>query len=351
MCIRKVTLLCLLGLLLLSTDAVAKVLFSSTRDGVEGIYVMDDDGNNLTLLTEDEKLGSWGPSWAPDGKQIVFKRRAVWNERSVLFLMNANGTNIRQLTESDDSAIGITSFSPDGKSIVFNRIVRIDNSDKGFITVLNIETGKMKDIADIDANFCDWSPDGEHIIFSKPLAVGGGGNTIWIMDADGDDPRPLIPEPLAGEVVTHIWAPRWSPDGQKIVFTQDEYVWEKIPNVGTALIYKAHRYMICDRNGENIKRLQIPKEWRPISIDWMEDGESVVFSAYVGIPLNKPILRGFVFPPANIYKHHIETRVTTRLTNHPGKDATVDWISDDVLSVTPQGKKKSGMGRTKAVKP
>ena len=344
--IRTVTLLCLLGLLLLSTDAVAKVLFGSTRDGVEGIYVMDDDGSNLTLLTEDEELGSWGPSWAPDGKQIVFKRRAKWNERSVLFLMNANGTNIRQLTESDDSAIGKTSFSPDGKSIVFNRIVRIGNHDKGFITVLNIETGKMKEIADTNANFCDWSPDGKHIIFSKSLAVGGGGNTIWIMDAGGHNPRRLIP-PQDGAVVVHQWKARWSPDGQKIVFVQREYTWEKIEGLGTALIDKAHRYMICDKNGGNIKQLQIPKDWYPVSIDWMDDGKSVVFCAEPGTPLNEPIPRDFVFPPANIYKYHIETHVITQLTDDLGNDGTLDWISDDVLSVTPKGKKKVTWGALK----
>ena len=109
-----------------------------------------------------------------------------------------------------------------------------------------------------------------------------------------------------------------------------------------------HRYIICNLNGENIKRLQIPKEWRPVNtIDWMDDGKSVVFSAYDGIPLNKPILRDFVFPPANIYKYHIETHVITQLTDHPGEDSTLDWISDDVLSVTPQGKKKVTWGKLK----
>ena len=155
----------------------------------------------------------------------------------------------------------------------------------------------MKEIADTDANHCDWSPDSKHIIFSKPVAVGGGGNTIWIMGSGGQNPRPLIPEPVGGEeLVIHRWAQRWSPNGKQIVFLQDEYTWERIPNLGIALIYKAHRYMICDKNGENIKQLQIPKDWHPISIDWMDDGESVVFSAYRGIPLNEPNLARFCVP-------------------------------------------------------
>ncbi len=336
---RKACLFCVL-LLLISTSASAKIVFGSTREGVRGVYVMDDDGSNQTLLTKSEDLQPYPSCWSPDSKQIAFKSRVRINGKRVVFLMNADGTNIRQLTEDDDSYVGKVSFSPDGKSIVFDRIVRVDNKEKYGITVLNIETGKMKEIANINAGYCDWSPDGKHIIFSKPVEVGGGGNTIWIMGSGGQNPRPLIPEPVGGPVVIHRWKQRWSPDGKKIVFTQNEYTWERIPNLGTALIYKAHRYMICDRNGEHIKQLQIPKDWRPISIDWMDDGESVVFSAYRGIPLNEPILRGFVFPPANIYKYHIRTRVRTRLTNHPGKDGILDWISDDVLPVQPHGNQK-----------
>ncbi len=344
--LNKVFFLCLL-LLLSSTVAHAKIVFTSTREGVEGVYVMDDDGSNQMVLIEDEKLRPSVDSWSPDGKQILFQKAIRGIGGYVLFSMNPDGTNIQQLTPDDDSYIGKCSFSPDGKSIVFDTYVRVGNHDKGRITVLNIETGKMKKIAEIDANFCDWSPDGKHIIFSKPLAVGGGGNTIWIMDANGHNPRRLIPPQDGAAVVVHQWRARWSPDGQKIVFTQREYAWEKIEGLGTALIDKAHRYIICDRNGGNIKRLQIPKEWRPLSIDWMDDGKSVVFSAYDGIPLNKPILRDFVFPPANIYKYHIETHVITQLTDHPGEDSTLDWISDDVLSVTPQGKKKVTWGKLK----
>ena len=344
--LHKVGFLCLL-LLFFSSEASAKIVFGSTRDGVYGVYVMDDDGSNQTLLTESETLRPYPSCWSPDGKQIAFQRRAKIHGKRVVFLMNADGTNVRQLTADDDSSIGKISFSPDGKFIVFNRTVRINDKWEHSITVLNIETGKMKEISDLVVNHCDWSPDGKHIIFSKPLAVGGGGNTIWIMGADGHNPRPLVPAPLDGGVVIHRWRQRWSPDGKKIVWTQREYAWEKIPGRGTALIDKAHRYMICDRNGENLRRLQIPKEWRPLGIDWMDDGKSVVFSAYVGIPLNEPILHGFVFPPANIYKYHIQTHEITQLTDHPGTDGILDWISDQAHAVTPHGKKKVTWGTLK----
>ena len=140
--------------------------------------------------------------------------------------------------------------------------------------------------------------------------------------------------------------PRWSPDGKQIVYLYDDYAWERQDNGRIALIYKAHRYFICDRNGKNIKQLRIPKNWWGTSIDWMDDGESVVFCARAEVPLDRPVQPDEV-PPANIYKYHIWEQITTRLTDHPGLDQSVNWISDDVLLVVPQDKKKVTWGTLK----
>lgn len=337
----------LLGLFLLSSWAHAKIVFGSIRNGVDGIYVMDDDGSNQTLLIEDKDLKPHPNCWSPDGKQIVFDMRVKWNTEFELFIMNADGTDIRQLTD-DGSQLGIPSISPDGTFLVFGRSVRVDNNTQFSITVLNIKTGKMKNISDtIGVNF-DWSPDGKHIIYNKGVAIGRSA-TIWIIDADGHNPRPLIPVPdqqAENNIIYRSW-PHWSPDGQQIVFQEEEYKWEFVPNLGFARIHKAYRVMICDRKGENIRKLQIPADWEIFGLEWMDDGKSIVFSAFKGMPLNKPLPRGFVLPPCNIYKYHIRTDVITRLTDHPGEDNVLDWISDDVLSVTPRGKKKVKWGRLK----
>lgn len=336
---RKVVLLCLI-LLLASTTAQAKIVFSSERNGVQGIYVMDDDGSNLTFLL---RAHGYPTGWSPDGKQIL------WTTGVELSLMNADGTNIQRLIKHEgDGSIGSGRFSPDGKSVVFDSSFRVNKELKYGIYVLNIKTLKIKEIASqIMASHCDWSPNGKHIIFSEWISSGVH-NTIWIMDAAGGNIRPLIPQPPVGrEFTINRSRPRWSPDGQQIVFTQREYKTVRIPNVGEVPFFKAFRYLICDRNGDNIKQLRIPKDMEGISIDWMDDGKSIVFSARAAIPLNKTLPRDFDFPPPNIYKYHIRTGEITRLTNHPGKDQTLDWISDDVLSVTPRGKKKVTWGTLK----
>ena len=354
---QKVVLLCLL-LLFLATAANAKIVFSSTRLGTKGVYLMDDDGSNLTLLIEDDFRKPYPDSWSPDGKQILFKQYQSKNVHKegllhtvdgyVFFLMDADGTNRRQLTENDGSLLNRGTFSPDGTSIIFYKSIRIDEKRQSGIYELNIETGKLKEIADIDGINGDWSPDGKHYVYAMPWGIGGGSNsTIWIMGADGHNPRPLVPDPGVGEFAIYRSRPRWSPDSKHVLFQQREYKFVFVPNRGNVITYRAFRYIICDRKGENIKQLRIPKDWEGYGIDWMDDGKSIVFGARVSIPLNKPLPRDFVYPTSNIYKYHIHTGEITRLTNHPGTDGTLDWISDDGLSVSAVGKKEAIWGALK----
>ena len=61
-------------------------------------------------------------------------------------------------------------------------------------------------------------------------------------------------------------------------------------------------------------------------------------------PINEPPPLPEEREPINIYKYNIATGVLTQLTDDFGDEQTVDWIDDDVLSVTPVGKKKVTWG-------
>ena len=53
----------------------------------------------------------------------------------------------------------------------------------------------------------------------------------------------------------------------------------------------------------------------------------------------------------NIYKYNIRTGKRTRLTDHPGADYSLDWISDDLYEVSPKDKKPVLWGALKAYLP
>ena len=93
--------------------------------------------------------------------------------------------------------------SPDGQTIVFDML--------GDIYVMPISGGPARAIASGVAWEMQpkWSPDGRHIAFTSDR---GGGDNIWIMDADGANPTQV-----SKETFRLISQPEWTPDGQFIV--------------------------------------------------------------------------------------------------------------------------------------
>lgn len=94
-------------------------------------------------------------------------------------------------------------ISPDGKTIVFDLL--------GDIFTIPARGGDAKQITsgmawDMQPRF---SPDGREIAFTSDRA---GGDNIWIMKADGSEPRQLTDE--AFRLLNN---PAWSPDGEYIV--------------------------------------------------------------------------------------------------------------------------------------
>ena len=331
-------------LFLLPTVADAKIVFGSKRDNGSGIYVMNDDGSKLTLLTDRQVFDHpHHPRWSPDGTHILFRMpvRSSGSNEYHLFLMNASGTNVRSLMEAQVGVNDEPSFSPDGQRVLFTT----DTFKKRGTNILDLESGEMIHLPDVIANSSDWSPDGTQIVFaSRSFAVAGGaGSDIWMMDADGGNLRKLLPAPAVEGRIIDRNSPRWSPDGKQIAYVETECTFEQ-RGVFAFLILKANRHLICDQNGKPILQLSISKKWKSEDIDWMGDGESILLSA-AELKLNRLMLGNNSH--YNIYKYHIATKKITQLTDHPGRDYEVNWVRGDALAVSPIDKIATQWGKIK----
>jgi Tol biopolymer transport system component len=96
-----------------------RIVFMSNMNGPNlDIYVINDDGTDLTRLTHGANNGD--PVWSPDGNSITFGSDREGGNKLNVFVMNADGSQQRPLTHFDvPYEAGDTNWSSDGATIAF----------------------------------------------------------------------------------------------------------------------------------------------------------------------------------------------------------------------------------------
>ncbi len=178
-----------------------KIVFTSMRNGDLDIYTMNIDGSNVKQITHDLGYDG-GPCFSPDGTKIVWRasrpktdeekkeykelldQGLVMPTNMEVFVANADGSDVHQVTHLG-KANWAPSFAPDGKRIIF-----ASNHEyaKGFpfnLYLINIDGTGLERISHdngFDA-FPMFSPDGKKLIFSSNRNNGGGRDTnVFICD-------------------------------------------------------------------------------------------------------------------------------------------------------------------------
>lgn len=334
---------CLLLFVGMTVCADAKIVFIVDDD----IFVMNDDGTNRRRLTRNTVSRDHYPRWSPDGKRIAFIRymdKKIQSSGEV-FIMNANGKELQRLTDNN-AREGYPSWSPDGKRIAFqsNR-KRSGRSEVYTMDLATLAVTQLTGIEEIEGELGsvapDWSPDGTQIVYEKFISnrkPNGGGfaagfahKNIYLMSADGEDQRPLFPDPKPGaNTITMRFFPRWSADGQRILFTD------------------------CTDNGKQTCRLsyaRIGGVAHAIKDIYERLGDHLLTAGAVWIENDRVVLFSLMIwgkPKANydLYRYEFRTRKLRRLTREAQDEKWPDWI-EGALSVSPQGKLPTQWGEKK----
>ncbi len=184
----------------LSPDGTT-IAFTTHRDGVRALYLMNADGTNQRRVTQKEDAGHC--AWSPEGGQLAFSSNR--DGHYCIYVMQRDGSNVRKLTQgpSDD----FPAWSPDGRQIAYEGM-----SEKTWrISAVDVEGGAAKPLTKgkWDDRWPQWSPDGEVIAYTS---YEQGKGQIYIMHPDGTAATRLTSNQAEDR------QPSWTADGRQLLF-------------------------------------------------------------------------------------------------------------------------------------
>ncbi len=228
------------------------------------------DGSRAHAVTLIPAGGQEHPDWSPNGRQIAMDVdfQGIWT-------VNVDGTNLTRLTTCNAPCVDHQdpAWSPDGKSIAFMQAVvnpKTNTNAGASLRVIDVETKNVRSVTTITGNeyiFAPrWSPDGERLVFEiarfdsdnwDSTVITGG--AIATVRADGQGGvRRLTPSKWIASV------PDWHPSRNEIVFQRDDNLW---------------RMRADGSNVRPITKFKAPT--RAIQGTWTPDGKRIIFT-YVG---------------------------------------------------------------------
>lgn len=262
------------------------------------VVAIKPDGSGRTVLLDvSMPIAPW--SWSPDGERVALYTNQDLN--SEIYTMAADGSDWQRLTREFATDM-MPTWSPDGATIAFAR-GEPANSDLYKMDADGSNATRLTDLAGYEHS-PTWSPDGQSIALihgQGDSMVFGASGALWVIAADGSDPRLLFDGPVG--------APAWSPDGQRIAF---ESRGEDIPRIQ---VIDLDDGMVADLGPGSMPR-------------WSPDGTRLVFASSRGGDLDLFIMDADV---SNVYQLTSGSRVDTLPSWSPDGE-TIIYVSFDVES-------------------
>jgi len=225
-----------------------KIYYGAYKSNSDGIWKMDSDGSNKTLIKE-LPTESYEFCINSDGTKIAYTL-----DDDSLWVINSDGTNNTELAKAEVGE-GID-FSRDGNYVVF-----VDTNSK--ISKVNVNTKELTCLT-TGQQYCyypDWSPVEDKIVYTGYNA--SWQEDIYVMNSDGTGKTNLT-NLSSG----HPDEPKYSPDGTKILYE----MW----NSGT----DTEELYVMNSDGSNQTKIADADVWNSV---WSPDSSKIAYSDFQNI--------------------------------------------------------------------
>jgi TolB protein len=184
-----------------------EVTYMSFDTGVPRVYIYNISTNQKEIVGDFPNM-SFAPRFSPDGNRVVMSLQSDDGNYSDIYEMNLQSRKLRRLTDVQAINTG-PSYAPDGDQIVFE-------SDRGGtqqLYVMSAGGGGASRISFGKGRYSTpvWSPDGQWIAFTKQA---NGKFSIGVMKPDGSGERVLTEG-------YHNEGPTWAPNSRVIMFFRE----------------------------------------------------------------------------------------------------------------------------------